>query len=163
MTENHLSEGPHPFQLIDEDLAKPQHDEMMLWLDETMETILNRIIYPDMTAEQITIYSEHPAKIHKDWQQPIKSTAGQIVGFIDMLVRYERNVEPDDDLLKIFFFDVRTEIPSLGALIRDVNLNKEHLGFDHGWMYSYILVCPDDRHADVLQAQEIEFLRYGTE
>jgi len=154
---------PGRIELFDADLQEPLHDEMLLWLDANIEPILKEAIYPGLTDEQIAAYSTHEGAIHKNWQQPIKTPAGEIVSFIDMLVRYERTGDPDDDIFKVFFFDVRTAIPSLGALVREINLHKNYLRFEQSWMYAYVLVCPDDRYAHLLEGQEIEFLHYQPE
>lgn len=145
----------------DEDLRQPQHDEMLLWLDANMTDILNRLIYPDLTDEQIESYLKNPAEIKKNWQQPIKEPTGEIVGFVDMIVSYERTDESGDTISKVFFFDIRTTIPSLGQLIRDINIYKLYLGFEQSWMYTYLVVCADDRYANILAEQGVHFLPYA--
>lgn len=147
--------------LSDEDLRQPQHDEILLWLDTNMTGILNRLIYPDLTDEQIESYLENPAEIKKNWQQPIKGPSGEIIGFVDIIVSYERSDESSDTISKVFFFDVRTAIPSLGELIREINTYKLYLGFEQSWMYTYLVVCADDRYADILAEQGIHFLPYS--
>ena len=144
----------------DEDLKKSDHDEIMLWLDTNVETLLNQVIYPGLTQEQIDTYLDEPAEIKKSWQQPIISATGEIVGFIDMIISYDRADTSGDDISKVFFFDVRTEIPSLGELIREINTYKLYLGFEESWIYSYVVICPDDRYAGVLKSQEIDFWQY---
>lgn len=144
----------------DEDLRRPQHDEMLLWLDASMAAILNRLIYPDLTEEQVESYLKNPAEIKKNWQQPIKAPTGEIVGFVDMIVSYERADESGDTINKVFFFDVRTTIPSLGQLIREINTYKLYLGFEQSWLYTYLVVGADDRYANILAEQGIHFLPY---
>lgn len=144
----------------DEDLRQPQHDEMLLWLDANMTGILNQLIYPDLTDEQIESYLENPAEIKKNWQQPIKGPTGEIAGFVDIIVSYERTDESGDTISKVFFFDVRTTIPSVGQLIREINTYKLYLGFEQSWLYTYLVVCPDDRYAKILAEQGIQFLSY---
>ena len=147
--------------MMDEDLREAHHDEMMLWLDANAEDIVNQMIYPGFDEQQIKTFSKHPADIKKLWQQPIKSPTNEIISFIDMIVSYERSGDPDDDISKVFFFDVRTAIPSLGAMIREINMRKEYLGFAQSWINTYILVCPDNRYTNILKEQEIELLHYA--
>lgn len=146
--------------IFDPDLLRPKHDEILLWLDENVEQIINQAVYPGLTADQIEEYSSHTPELTKTWQQAVKTAEDEIVGFIDMTVRYEREGDPDDDIIKVFFFDVRTEILSLGALLREINLYKEYLGFQRSWIYTYILVSPDERFVQILKDQEVDFLKF---
>jgi len=139
---------------MDEDILKPEHDQMLLWLDDNIESLINSVIYPNMTTEQIADFLETEPDIKRTWQQPIKSATGQIVGFVDMVVSYDR-VDAAEHISKVFFLDVRAEIPSLGALIREINTYKLYLGFEDSWIYSYVVIGPDDRYANILQAQGI--------
>ena len=159
MFDKPTSAGPPQIPFDDQDVKNPMHDTIMLWLDTHLETLLNRSIYPGMTPEQIDSFLENQAEIQKSWQQPILSSSGGVVGFIDMIVTYNR-ADASDQISKVFFLDVRTEIVSLGQLIREVNAYKHYLGAEESWMYSYIVICPDEQHAKVLQAQGIDLWLY---
>jgi hypothetical protein len=52
-------------------------------------------------------------------------------------------------------FEVKTRIPSLGELLRQMRTYQLHLG-----NVSLFVVCPDDRFAAPLKEQGIHFLKY---
>jgi hypothetical protein len=160
MLEKSKSAGPPQILFDDEDVKDPTHDKMMLWLDAHLEDLLNQSIYPDMTQEQVDNFLENKAEIQKSWQQPVLSSSGGIVGFVDMIVSYNR-ADVSDQISKVFFLDVRTDIISLGQLIREVKAYKHYLGVEESWMYSYVVVCPDAQYSQVLGSQGIELWLYN--
>ena len=101
------------------------------------------------------------------WEHTVISrsySSKYVVGFIDLLARgilytlgiagelpcWER-VRFDD--YKICF-EIKSAIPSLGELIRQIRMYQE---YEDG---QYVVVCPDDRFAESLKAQGIGFLKY---
>jgi len=52
------------------------------------------------------------------------------------------------------YIEVKTEINSLGELIRQIRHYKEYLPG------TYYVLCPDDKYADTLEAQKIGFINY---
>jgi len=55
---------------------------------------------------------------------------------------------------KTIFVEVKTEINSLGELIRQINLYKDHLPGD------YFVLCPDNTYKQKLMEQKIYFIEY---
>jgi hypothetical protein len=51
------------------------------------------------------------------------------------------------------FFEVKTKIPSVGALLRQINFYKS---YKPG---KYVVVCPDDRHKELLANQNVGFIK----
>ena len=51
------------------------------------------------------------------------------------------------------FFEVKTKIPSVGALLRQINFYKS---YKPG---KYVVVCPDDRHKELLASQNVGFVK----
>jgi len=242
---------------FDEDLKKPKHDELMLWLDNNIENVINKLFnspfsddelkkirdteekkvneilknykstinscqrYLDMpnfekrdlppalrrsneelnqtinrmnekieTLTQFDIYSAIPIKprikkINKRWELPV-STGNfgnkYTIGFIDFSATFnipylelqglkfsqkEHSHKIDyydfieDELRfaytpveKTIFVEVKTEISSLGELIRQINHYKSYLKGD------YYVLCPDDKYKEVLLEQEIKFIDF---
>lgn len=52
------------------------------------------------------------------------------------------------------YFEVKSSIPSLGELIRQIRLYQEYVDAP------FVIVCPDDTFAQSLQAQGIDFVKY---
>ncbi len=53
-----------------------------------------------------------------------------------------------------FYFEVKTSIPSLGELLRQINMYRK---YKPG---TYFVVCPDDRFKDMLFEQGVRFIKY---
>jgi len=94
----------------DNDLATPEHDQLMMWLDENMQIILDTYCHQDGTSAKeiseqiqwaerkeytvegdIPILSFKPVVIkNKQWELPVMSNK-YLIGFIDMAVIFEIN------------------------------------------------------------------------
>lgn len=92
----------------DNDLATPEHDQLMMWLDENMQIVLDTYCHQDGTsAKEIsdeirwakqrgyTIEGDIPALPfrptvikQKKWELPVMSNQ-YLIGFIDLAVRFE--------------------------------------------------------------------------
>ena len=160
----------------DADLRKPDHDEIMLWLDRNHKQVLKQLGVEPLGSKGI-------------WEKPLKN-GNFAVGFIDYMVTYfqpsqeppvkvswrnggnlPKGVAPLIDTDKEFFitysdlfykqrnyyFEVKTAIPSIGELIRQIQFYKSYLLIHHSDV-KFAVVCPDDRFQDVLRSQEIEFV-----
>ena len=51
-------------------------------------------------------------------------------------------------------FEVKTEIKSIGELMRQINHYKTYLNRD------YYIVCPDNSSKEILKGQNIGFIKY---
>ncbi|WP_417914982.1 hypothetical protein [Candidatus Electronema sp. JM] len=124
------------------------------------------------------------SNIKKIWECPVKGYNDYIVGFIDLKVTYDypelilAGISIPADLYRIsgitwspkwevhtiqqghypcadpIYFEVKTEIPSLGELIRQINIYREY------GAKKIFVVSPDDRYVSVLQEQGIGFIKY---
>lgn len=135
------------FGFNNSDLTTPKHDEIMLWLDENIEAI---IAYLFVDAK-----SKKPSKvIEVIWEKPIQARSGFIIGFVDMLVRVQ-TTRRDYNVNHDVCFEVKTKIPSLGEMIRQINMyrtvTKEAI---------FVIVAPDDRFKIQLERQDIKFIKY---
>lgn len=147
------------FGFHDKDLMTPKHDEIMIWLDEHITEILSsfpkihkRFGRPDSA---ITV-------IEKRWEFPIhqfhdrmngETTQGICIGFIDFVVFYTYTVDGGYGRYQMNF-EVKTAIPSLGELFRQINMYRSYEN------NPFCVVCPDDRFAQQIQKQGIGFLKY---
>jgi len=223
---------------FDEDLKKPQHDEIMLWLDKNAEEIINSLFFKEgkisekkisnllesaneykkaalnthdyklksdstpkddlQKHEKIINYlnqwesfdeipSIPPIKINqRTWEFPVISSINNYtnnkytVGFVDMLVAcskfspcvigFKEDRYTTELIKKIgigfeawplyVFFEVKTEIPSLGEVIRQINYYKTYLKQDFT-SAAYVIVCPDDKYKTALKSQGIDFVKYN--
>ena len=190
------------FGFQDGDLKTPQHDEMMLWLDEHHAEIVGRLVGREWSQRPATIeemeaareawmaqrarrgyglftieqFEEawpglvaHPPKIgarikRVTWEVPVMS--GKFtVGFIDMVVDWVATTSASfgdmgqmlwvkDDAGGEVCFEVKSSIPSLGELIRQIRMYEPHVDGD------FVVVCADDRFAVPLKRQGIGFVTY---
>ena len=125
-------------------------------------------------SEQIRV-SPLPLKpsiriVKKQWEEPVMSN-DYIVGFVDMAVTFQLprlnlNIELEENGWNSKWnigyatdnrinFEVKTEIPSLGELIRQLNMYKSY------GAKNIFVVAPDDSHKELLQEQGIGFIKYA--
>ena len=106
----------------------------------------------------------------KTWEKPIVTAKGYAIGFADMEVvafrpsmlsfsycdRLDANRPAAEWYVEIVkehvVFEVKTAIRSVGELVRQIRLYQEYL------KGHYIVVSPDDRFAEVLREQGIQFV-----
>lgn len=173
------------FGFKDDDLKTPTHDQLMLWLDENAEEVINKTISNEWTEDDIREANQElgndetnelielarlPEKtpleiIKKTWESPIMS-GNYVVGFIDMRIKYKadcvnlnwRNsmrangwyIEKSPLSFPICI-EVKSSIPSLGELIRQVRMYQKYL------VGHYAIVSPDARFAEAIRSQDIGF------
>lgn len=213
------------FGFLDDDLKKPNHDEIMKWTDKNIGFILSEILEPKINwliTKEITnkinsipsLISELKEKIKSKnvnftgsvwkeknlkelflWndlgQKPDKPnvnvqkiiwehaiTSGKfVIGFIDLYViasipyltvdgvtEVEKNYKLEPNIIpkwkvvwweKEFAFEIKTEISSLGELIRQISLYKNYLP-----SLNFVVISPDDTHIEILKSQKIGFYKY---
>lgn len=197
---------------FDEDLKKPKHDDMMLWLDENIEDIVNTYCNPFSNQKRLqyflnekkelfnkfnqkgknidTSFLDKPVevpritRISKKWEYAIENQnfrGHNVIGFVDFYASFnypvptipgigythsERNNEiidirvPDDLIIDFDAFrgemliEVKTEIKSLGELMRQINLYKSYR------KGRYFVLCPDATHQKLLESQGVEFILF---
>jgi len=84
-----------------------------------------------------------------------------IVGYIDLLAEirgefYMWDIKEFQDSTWSIFIEVKTKIPNLGELIRQM---RAYQAFADS-MTHYVIVSPDDRHSDILRQQGFHFFKY---
>jgi hypothetical protein len=62
----------------------------------------------------------------------------------------------EEERIKPIYIEVKTEIPSLGELIRQMRAYQAYLDS----FASYIIVAPDNRHEKILKEQGFYFYKY---
>lgn len=138
---------------FDADKKKPVHDTLQKWVDRNFLTILQEL-YPDISQ---------PSILGKRWEYNIyntneNQTYSNLVGFIDLCIDIEANLDNTKSKHYSFFIEVKTEIPSLGELIRQMNTYRAYTS-KHWCEKKYLVVSPDDRHFDILNEQGYLFYK----
>src|ERR1017187_4468677 len=189
------------FGFVDEELKTPEHDAMMVWIDQQAEELIQEYFsissgwsddtIPRVRAEADQIarsrfhqlpwhgLGEPPPKkfkiLEKIWESPIVTKNGYAVGFADMEVlvippgrlscSWNEQRDPQESDLprwacvankESVIFEAKTSIRSVGELIMQIRLYQEYR------KGHYIVVSSDDKFADVLRGQGIQFLKYQT-
>lgn len=143
----------------DTDKKKADHDKIQTWVYENIGIVINETVMAD---------NKLPYKIIKnEWEHPVVYTSGNyklLVGFIDIFVRIGGTFDAkgpynfNHTTLNVFV-EIKTEIPSLGELIRQMRAYQTYV--DHFENYTkYMVVSPDDRHAKILNEQGFYFYKY---
>jgi hypothetical protein len=146
---------------VDPDKKTPKHDKIQRWVYENPEKII----------EELGILKNNPYKVvRKIWEHVLfaeshnSRNTSSIVGYIDLLIEIEsENSIPNinyrsQGLLVPFYFEIKTSIPSLGDLIRQLRFYQYYLGFNRD--YPFVIVCSDDSHKKILNDQGYYFYKY---
>lgn len=137
------------FASMDTELYSSLHDEIMLWLDRNAERIVVEL-FPDYAG----------CKLRKRWEYPVTATHRKdeyIAGFIDFAVE-ATNRRP-------IYFEVKTDM-GLGVLFRQLGAYHFYLGNNRVYEDEpsmsgpFVVVSPDDRHADLINEQGYRFYKY---
>lgn len=169
---------------MDGDLKKPEHDEIMLWLDKNAKEIIegldfhkNKILKIwETTYQDRTFLNEKPKipenfyeirNLKKVWEHPVQDKTF-IIGFIDLLVKFEslrlyprekiayrREYEWDATYWEdVIAFEVKTKIDSLGELFRQIQMYKVYVNAP------IVIVSPDDKYEEQIKSQGLYFVKY---
>lgn len=140
------------------DKKKPTHDTIQTWVYQNIETVIK---------ETVMLENEHQYKIvNNKWEHEVVYSKGNykmVVGFIDILAEIKGVFHFDPDMRiqnydkKPVFIEVKTEIPSLGELIRQM---RAYQAYQDNYLTSYLIVSPDDRHEKILKEQGFYFYKY---
>jgi hypothetical protein len=175
MTQPKASTLQQRFGFQDSDLKSPDHDQIMIWLDTYAEEIVKLILKYDGNwenqndpnikhlIERIGEPPEKPSlKIKKVWEYAVTGRNGFMVGFIDMLVEVDlpyldlhREKWMATSTRTSVFFEVKTTIPSLGELIRQIRMYQEYIG-----KRKFYVVASDSKYVKQLNQQGIGFIKY---
>lgn len=170
------------FGFLDHELSTPLHDEIVLWLDEHMVEVASDL-FPGWTNSDVatatqfgvTLPPHAPPTIYsKMWEAPVLSNNKFTIGFVDMLCSvgvsmlsqscksapYHRD-RCAECYIGLYLervslaFEVKTETPSVGELVRQIRLYQTYLPDTR-----FVVVAPDARWALPLKGQGIEFVPY---
>lgn len=139
---------------FDKDKKKPEHDMLQKWVDRNFMIILKEL-YPHSSEQNISF---------KHWEYQIfntnsNQTYSTLIGFIDLRIDIAANLDKTKVKHYTFFIEVKTEIPSLGELIRQMNTYRAYTAKEY-FEKKYLVVSPDDRHVDILNEQGYLFYKY---
>jgi hypothetical protein len=118
---------------LDRDREKPTHDEIQIWAYRNICAILREVFPEHKIPEQVPLAFEY-AIMDKNY----------VVGFVDLF-------SPNFN----FGIEVKTEIPSIGDLLRQIHFYKQYQ-----CTAAWIVISPDDRYAHLLKDQGIKFFKY---
>lgn len=118
----------------DPDRRASKHDEIQLWVYQNIAIVINTI-WPQSKLELLhfVVELEHPI-----------TDRNYVLGFVDLYVQSHG-----------IAIEVKTEIPNVGELLRQINFYRNYFGGPR-----WIVVSPDDRYKDVLKAQGIHFYKF---
>jgi hypothetical protein len=148
----------------DGDLKSPGHDAIMIWLQGEL---------PRIFGERL---GQTVGTLKAEWEHPVNSKDGEIVGFIDLLAqgtilrrgcklcteqkecKMHQLLTPQGTI--VWAFEVKTRISSVGELVRQIRFYEHHTSNPYfNQMQLISVVSPDVRHRDILVGQEIDFIQ----
>ena len=141
----------------DSDKKDSKHDVIQKWVQNNIEKIITETFLKD---------NQHPFII-KDvkWEHTVNLINGNfkmLVGFVDVVAhikcknfcKYSNKFE---DVDRYAYIEIKTEIPSVGELIRQMRAYQNYTIDDRVF---YLIVSPDDRHIETLESQGFYFYKY---
>ena len=168
------------FGFQDGDLKTPKHDEMMLWLDSNLLKIVGAMAgswdngrdaaRKEGCPEELLSEEHNRTLDRRTWEYPIVDRkyggAKYVIGFVDLwasctapeLRRWESGEWHWGNPTKYFYFEVKSTIPSLGELIRQIRMYQEYI--ETHLSGAFYIVSPDARFKDALRSQGIGFVHY---
>ena len=130
------------FGFLDADLKKPAHDDMILWADRNAADIA-----------MLFLKLHKQPQVWTDMEHVIKTDKGQIIGFVDLLIQANWGESSERHI----YIEAKTELDTLGNLLRQIRMYQAgHIRHNS----IFVVVAEDDRMADDLRRQRVEFLRY---
>ena len=140
----------------DGDKKDSKHDIIQKWVQKNIETII---------SETFMANNPHPFTIKNVYcEYPVNHVNGSykmLVGYVDIVAHikckiYFSDTKEYEDAEKYAFIEIKTQIPSLGELIRQMRAYQNY----NDRRTSYIIVSPDDRHSETLESQGFYFYKY---
>lgn len=134
-----------------------KHDIIQTWTYENIKEVI---------AETVMSKNPHPYKIITNkWEHQVMHINGNyrmIVGYIDILVRiqgkfYFSDTKEYEDNIKNVFIEIKTQIPSLGELIRQM---RAYQAYENNGFTEYMVVSPDEKFNKILNEQGFWFYKY---
>lgn len=134
----------------DPDLKNPAHDDIIKWLDRNMEDVLMQVL--DL--------QERPKVMRTRWETAVRQTkqGGQLFGCIDLMVAAQ--IPTQFEPVRVVF-EAKTKMETLGELFRQLRIYQEGwIGDNPVWNMPFVVVCPDEREAEIIRQQGFKFLKY---
>lgn len=127
----------------DESLKTPEHDALMLWLDENCLTIAKNL-FPKLIEFS-----------HAEWEKPLTSKNHSIICFIDLFMCGAEQIRKDYKQCYDLMFEVKPKIESIGELIRQIRSyeyyhrtsQQGYAGYNNS---KIIVISPDTKAKDIL-------------
>ena len=133
---------------VDPQLSTDDHDEVMIWLHENIESVICEIC-------------PSAKDIKSKWEMPIIKGSHQyssIVGYIDMTCQFsaipnKSNSEDDRSFFNVAI-EVKSRISNIGEVVRQINQYRAFFRADR-----FYICSPDDRFVSILESQNIGFIK----
>lgn len=140
----------------DPDRMNSKHDEIQLWTLDNIETILS-----SWESNSLPLTREF-WNIKVTLEKPVKSTTYKsefIVGFIDLHIKLtskQKHSHPGYGGTEMhieveFAIEVKTRIPSVGELIRQINFYRAYTSC------TWLVVSTDNTFSEIIRSQGIHF------
>ena len=143
----------------DKDKKESKHDIIQTWAYENIEKII---------SETVMKNNEKPYKVFQPhWESPVVQSNGYgskfVIGFVDLYVNiqgqhYFNDSKQFEDVKWQVFIEIKTQIPNLGELIRQMKTYQAYEGI--GKFTHYMIIAPDDRFKKILNEQGFWFYKY---
>lgn len=141
---------------LDSDKKESQHDIIQTWAYRNMkEIILNTVMLNSKSNFEISKVNWEHTVMYKNGNYKM------VVGYIDLQTKidgdfYFHDTKKFENTTREIFIEVKTKIPSLGELFRQIRAYQAYETSKR----EYIIIAPDDQHAEILREQGFHFYKY---
>ena len=137
----------------DESLKTPEHDALMIWLDENCVSIAKKL-FPELDENGYG----RPL-----WEEPLTTKTGSILCFIDLFLSAKETKRKDYQKSYDLLFEVKPKIESIGELLRQLKSYEHYQKSQRDGMYGMsnsckiIVVSPDTKATEIILRQGFYF------
>lgn len=154
----------------DPEMGSPEHDRLVIWLTEPDRLLrVLRCAWPEVLARkragtQAVLAAGRPSAspaengatdvwervTRIDLEKPVLRGGTYVVGFVDLVVTMGWGLDGAPVVQATFYVEVKSQIRSVGSLLRQINLYRVYLREGH-----WVVVCNADEYRDLLRGQDI--------
>ena len=138
---------------LDADKKTPEHDKIQKWVYKNAYKVIDDLFVKGTETFEIkqNVWEHEIIETTQNYA----SSSKRVVGFIDLYVQYLKPSNKIELAWPEVYFEIKTSIPSVGELLRQLKYYQTFLG-----KRRFVVVSSDDSCADILQEQGFYFYKY---
>jgi hypothetical protein len=149
---------------VDDEMPTEKHDALCEWVHDNASAVCDLLAGQMAQAVRRSGHGvaddcEHLSVGSVDWEVVLTNDRHFEIGFVDIAIRTRSGFDGRDCNYCDIFAEVKPEIRSLGALLRQLQLYRNHAkraSISGPWVLG--VVSPDTRHRERIESQGFFFI-----